>query len=108
MASVARVGDTVLSVDGTGKDCKFPIETACGASIGNTKVFANTILIVVDGDPVAEHNTVGCSTDPSKLTTFSSKVRACGKGVGRIGDQYTAPSTSNTITQGSSTVFAGG
>ena len=107
MAGVARVGDTVMSVDGTGYRCQFPMETACGQSVGNTKVYAGGILVVVQGDPVAPHNKAGCSPDTSTLTTFSGKVRACGKGVGRIGDQYTG-GTPNTITQSSSKVFSGG
>lgn len=107
MAGVARVGDTVMSVDGSGYRCQFPMETACGPSVGNTKVFAGGILVVVEGDPVAPHPMGGCSPDNSTLTTVSSKVRACGKGVGRIGDQYTG-GTPNTITQSSSKVFSGG
>ena len=108
MAGVARVGDTVMSIDGAGYQCKFPMETACGNTVSNTKVYAGGLLVVVDGDPVAPHNKAGCSTDPSTLTSFSPKVRACGKGVGRIGDQYTSPGTTNTITQSSSKVFSGG
>jgi uncharacterized Zn-binding protein involved in type VI secretion len=107
MPATARVGDTVMSVDGTGYRCQQPMETSCGQTTGNTKVYANGILVVVQGDPVAPHNMAGCTPDMSTLTSFSGKVRACGKGVGRIGDQYTG-GTPNTITQGSSTVFAGG
>lgn len=107
MAGVARVGDTVMSVDGSGYRCQFPMETSCGQTVGNTKVYASGILVVVQGDPVAPHNMGGCTPDMSTLTSFSSKVRACGKGVGRIGDQYTG-GTPNTITQSSPKVFAGG
>lgn len=105
MPSVSRVGDSVMSVDGTGKDCAFPMTTSCGSSSGNEKVRANGIFIVVAGDPVAPHDMGGCSPDTSTLTSFSGKVRACGKGVGRIGDKYTGGSD-NTITKGSSKVFA--
>lgn len=107
MSGVARVGDTVMSVDGSGYRCQFPMETTCGPSSGNNKVFAGGILVVVEGDPVAPHPKGGCTQDMSTLTSFSGKVRACGKGVGRIGDQYTGDST-NTITQSSSKVFSGG
>lgn len=105
MPAVSRVGDSVMSVDGTGNNCGFPMTTSCGSSSGNAKVRANGIFIVVDGDPVESHNMDGCTTDPSTLTSFSGKVRACGKGVGRIGDKYTGGSD-NTITKGSSKVFA--
>lgn len=107
MPSVARVGDSAMSVDGSGYRCQFPMQTACGPTTGNSKVYANGILVIVQGDPVAPHPLGGCTPDTSTLTSFSSKVRACGKWVGRIGDAYESIS-SNTITQGSSTVFAGG
>jgi hypothetical protein len=38
------------------------------------------------------------------LTSFSSSVFVNGKGVGRIGDEYSG----HTISSGSSNVFAGG
>lgn len=105
MPAIARVGDGVLSQDGTGYKCRQPMKTACGGTIGNTKVFAQNILVVVRGDPVAPHPRSGCVPDESTLTQVSSKVFACGKGVGRIGDEYGGI---NTITRGSSKVFAGG
>lgn len=105
MPSVSRVGDEVLSVDGTGYQCSSPMKTSCGPSNGNAKVRANGIFIVVQGDTITPHPKGGCSTDTSTVTSFSGKVRACGKGVARVGDQYASVS-SNTITQGSSNVFA--
>lgn len=105
MPAISRVGDEVLSVDGTGKNCASPMKTSCGPSSGNTKVRAEGIFVVVQGDTVSPHPKGGCSTDASTVTSFSSKVRACGKGVARVGDKY-ASMSDNTITQGSSKVFA--
>lgn len=103
MPAISRVGDEALSVDGTGKDCAFPMKTACGQTANNTKVKADGIFVVVQGDPVAPHNKGGCTPDTSTLSAVSSKVFACGKGVGRVGDNYAGV---NTITQGSSKVFS--
>ena len=71
--------------------------------VNSNNVYANNILIVVQGNKVALHNKSGCIPDTSTLSSFSSKVFAGNKGVGRIGDQY----SNNIITQGSPTVFAG-
>lgn len=104
MASVARVGDEVLSIDGTGYKCRQPMKTACGGTVGNTKVFAGGILVVVAGDPVAPHNKSECVPDETTLQPANNKVRACGIAVGQIGDTYGGV---NTITKGSSKVFSG-
>lgn len=106
MPAVSRQGDQVLSVDGTGRNCASPMQTAVGEA-NNSRVFANGILVVVQGNKIAPHPKGGCSLDESTLTSFSSKVRIGGKGVGRVGDKYESMS-SNTITQGSSNIFAGG
>jgi uncharacterized Zn-binding protein involved in type VI secretion len=106
MPAISRKGDTVLSVDGTGYNCGSPMETSVD-QVNDKKVKANGILIVVDGNKIASHPLGGCSEDGSVLTSFSSTVKIGGKGVGRIGDQY-ASMSSNTITQGSPNVFAGG
>ena len=103
MPAVARQGDSVLSRDGTGRNCAQPMQTSVGEVNGNS-VFANGILIVVQGNKVAPHPRGGCGPDESTLSTFSSKVRIGGKGIGRIGDSYGGI---NTITRGSSNVFAG-
>ena len=103
MPSIARVGDEVLSIDGTGYKCRQPMKTACGPTSGNTKVFAGGILVVVAGDPVAPHPKAECVPDETTLQPSSSKVRACGIAVGMIGDTYGGV---NTITQGSSKVFS--
>jgi uncharacterized Zn-binding protein involved in type VI secretion len=104
MPAIARQGDTVLSVDGTGYNCGSPMETSVD-QVNPNDVKANNILIVVDGNKIAVHNLGGCTVDGSKLTSFSSTVKIGGKGVGRIGDDYGGI---NTITQGSPNVFAGG
>jgi uncharacterized Zn-binding protein involved in type VI secretion len=105
MPSVARQGDQVLSVDGTGYRCGQPMQTAVG-EVNSSRVYANGILVVVEGKKVAPHPKAGCDPDESTLTSYSSKVKVGGKGIGRVGDKYESMST-NTITQGSSNVFAG-
>lgn len=104
MPAVSRAGDSVLSYDGgPGKNCPTPMTTSVG-EVNSRSVFANGILIVVQGNTIAPHPKAGCSTDTSTLSSFSSSVKIGGKGVGRIGDDY-GP---NTITAGSGNVFAGG
>lgn len=105
MPAVARQGDQVLSVDGTGYKCGQPLQTAVG-EVNSSRVYANGILVVVQGKKVAPHPKGGCDPDESVLTSYSSRVFVGGKGVGRVGDKYESMS-SNTITQGSSNVFAG-
>lgn len=103
MAAVARANgaSSVLSPDGTGYKCRMPMTTASGAAT-QSKVFVQGILAAVQGDPVAPHPKSGCTPDTASLSSFSSKVFAAGKGIGRIGDKY----GDNTITSGSSKVFA--
>jgi uncharacterized Zn-binding protein involved in type VI secretion len=103
MPAVARQGDSVLSRDGTGFRCRFPMQTSVG-EVNDKQVFANGILIVVKDNKVAPHPKGGCSLDDSKLTKVSEKVFIGGKGIGRIGDSYDGK---NTITKGSSNVFSG-
>lgn len=104
MPPVSRQGDSVLSFDGgPGKNCPTPMRTSVG-EVNGKNVFANGILIVVEGNTIAPHPKAGCSTDTSTLSSFSGTVKIGGKGVGRIGDQY-GP---NLITAGSGNVFAGG
>jgi len=104
MPAVARSNgtDRVFSLTGTARGCRAPINTVTGS--GSSTVFIGGIPVVVQGDLVGSHPAAGCGPDLSALSTFSSKVFVNGKGVGRIGDQYTAD---NLITSGSSTVFAG-
>jgi uncharacterized Zn-binding protein involved in type VI secretion len=101
MPAISRIGDSVLSPDGSGYKCRMPLQTSVGE--GNSKnVYANGILITVEGNKVAPHPKSGCSLDTSELDSGSSQVFIDGKGVGRIGDTM----GDNVITQGSSTVFA--
>lgn len=102
MPSVARAGDSVLSPDGTGKNCAFPMTTSVG-EVNSNNVTANGILIVVAGNMVAPHPKGGCSPDTSTLSSYSATVTIGGRGVGRIGDSF----GNNVITAGSSNVFAG-
>lgn len=103
MPAIARSGDQVLSPDGSGKKCRFPLKTSVGQG-NNKSVFANGILIPVQGNLVTPHPRSGCVPDTSTLSSFSSTVFIGGLGVGRIGDQY----GDNLIVQGSTNVFAGG
>lgn len=102
MPAVARANGTeaVLSPDGTGKKCAFPLTVSTGSATHN-KVFVEGIPVAKTGDLVAPHPKRGCEPDVSKLTG-SGKVFAAGSGIGRIGDQY----GDNIITAGSSKVFA--
>jgi uncharacterized Zn-binding protein involved in type VI secretion len=104
MPAVARSNDvdTVFSLTGTGENCTSPINTVTG--VGTSTVFVNGVPVVKQGDTVGSHPAEGCGPDLSTLSSFSSTVFANGGGIGRIGDQYTAD---NTITSGSSNVFAG-
>lgn len=103
MPAIARKDDSVISPNGSGFKCRMPLKTSVG-EVNNVKVYANSILVVVQGNKVTPHPLPGCTAiDESVLTTFSSKVFVGGKGVGRIGDVY----VDNVISQGSPTVFAG-
>lgn len=94
--------DTVFSKTGTGKKCPRPRTTATGGGSGDT--YFNGIPAVRQGDMVAPHPAGGCGPDVSSLTSYSSKVFVNGKGVGRIGDEYTGD---NIITSGSTDIFCG-
>ena len=69
---------------------------------GTNNVYVNGFPVVTQGDRVGTHPAGGCSPDLSTLTSFSSTIFVGGKGVGRIGDQYTSD---NIITSGSENVF---
>jgi len=101
MPAVSRLGDSVLSPDGSGYKCRMPLQTSVGEA-NSKNVYANGILITVQGNKVTPHPKSGCSNDDSSLDSGSSQVFVDGKGVGRIGDTM----GNNVITQGSSTVFA--
>jgi hypothetical protein len=102
MPAVHRVTDTVLSPNGTGKDCERPMEIAQDKGNGSN-VFAENLLIVNQGIVVAPHNKPGCNTtDQDPLSTHSSTVFIGNRGIARIGDQY----GDNIATKGSSTVFS--
>ena len=95
--------DDVLSMTGSGNECRLPKNIKTGPATF-TSVKINGHPPVLAGDPVALHDKGGCVPDTSVLTTYSSKVFVNGKGVARIGDQYTGD---NIITSGSSNVFVG-
>jgi len=101
MPAVTRAGDRVISPDGSGKKCRFPMRTSVG-QVNSVNVFVNGILVPVSGNLVAPHPKSGCSPDESTLSG-SSKVFVGGLGIGRLGDKY----GDNIVTKGSSNVFAG-
>lgn len=101
MPAVSRAGDRVISPDGSGKKCRFPMKTSVG-QVNSVSVFVNNLLVPVTGNLVAPHPQSGCGPDTSTLTG-SSKVFVGGQGIGRLGDKY----GNNIVTKGSSTVFAG-
>ena len=101
MPAVTRAADRVISPDGSGKKCRFPMRTSVG-QVNSVNVFVNKILVPVTGNLVAPHPKSGCSPDTSTLSG-SSKVFVGGQGIGRLGDKY----GDNIVTKGSSNVFAG-
>lgn len=103
MPAVARANSTdkVLSPDGTGYKCRSPMTTSTGPATQN-KVKSQGQFVAVQGDQVAPHPRSGCNPDEQTLSSYSSKVKAAGKWLARIGDKY----GDNTITSGCSKVFA--
>ena len=101
MPAVTRAGDRVISPDGSGKKCRFPMRTSVG-QVNSVNVYVNGILVPVSGNLVAPHPKSGCSPDTSTLSG-SSRVFVGGQGIGRLGDKY----GDNIVTKGSSDVFAG-
>ena len=101
MPAVTRAGDRVISPDGSGKKCRFPMRTSVG-QVNSVNVFVNSILVPITGNLVSPHNKSGCIPDTSTLSG-SSKVFVGGQGIGRLGDKY----GDNIVTEGSSDVFAG-
>jgi len=97
MPAIARGNetDTVASPDGTGPHCALPTTQATEQCSGN--VFINDIGIVREGDMMKHHPGPGCGDHAPTLTSFSSTVKVNGKGVGRVGDDYSG----HIITSGS-------
>lgn len=103
MPAVARANgtDTVISPDGTGKKCAFPMTVATGSAT-QTRVTADKKPIVVVGDISSKHPAPGCEVDDLQKLKSTSRVSVSGKKIARIGDTY----GNNTITSGSSRVFS--
>lgn len=104
MPSIARANsaDRVMSPDGSGFRCRSPLQTSTGIA-GQSRVFADGILVATMGDVVAPHPLAGCSLDQQTLSIASTRVSAAGRALGRIGDMY----GNNTIISGSSRCFSG-
>ena len=104
MPAVARKDDEVLSPTGSGVGCSSPLTIAVD-EVNSASVYADNILIVVEGNLVKPHPLPGCtSVDKSVLSTYSPNVFIGNKKVGRKGDMY----NDNEIKKGSSDVFANG
>lgn len=104
MPAIARVGDSVLSPNGTGYHCTQPMQTSIGEG-NSSNVYLNGILVAVQGNMVAPHPLPGCSSiDQQTVSSYSSTIKIGGLGVARIGDML----GDNIITQGSTNGFAGG
>jgi uncharacterized Zn-binding protein involved in type VI secretion len=109
MPALARANgtDKVLSITGSGYKCKFPRNVTTGSAT-QTRVTAEGVPVVVQGDTVAPHPLPGCvAIDSSALNAYSGRVSIGGMKVARIGDTYGQGDALNTITSGSSRVFAG-
>lgn len=109
MPAIARADgtDKVLSITGSGYKCKFPTTVSTGSAT-QKKVTAEGVPVVVDGDIVAPHALPGCiEIDKSSIKTHSGRVSIGGMKVARIADTYGEGESLNTITSGSSRVFAG-
>lgn len=102
MPAISRKGDSVMSPDGARSKCRSPMKTSVDET-NTVEVYANSILIVANGDKIAPHPKRGCSPDESTLSSNSTTVFIANDGVGRIGDKY----GNNTIIKGSSNVFSG-
>lgn len=104
MPAIARANDKVTSPNGFGFKCRFPGTTSVGET-NTSKVFANGLPIVVEGNIITPHSLGPCPViDTGTLNSVSSRVKIGGKGVGRIGDTY---ANNDIISQGSTNVFAG-
>ena len=104
MPAVARANsaDQVQSPNGSGRRCAFPMLTSTGPA-GQSRVFADGILVATFGDVVAPHPIAGCGLDEQTLSVASTRVFAAGRAVARIGDAY----GDNIIISGSSRCFSG-
>ena len=104
---------TMNSVCAPGKHLwDAPLVSATGAHT-STNVFANGKAVVLAGDPMADHPDGSiCTTSPVNhapvLVSFSKTVKVNGKGVGRIGDEYSSDNGfKHVISSGSSSVTCG-
>lgn len=104
MPAIARANfaDAVMSPDGSGFRCRSPMQTTTGPA-GQSRVFADGILVATFGDVVAPHPISGCGPDEQTLSIASSRVSAAGRALARVGDMY----GNNTIISGSSRCFSG-
>ncbi len=100
MPEVSREGDTTT----TGHIC---VSTTTLDTPGQSKVFANSILIARKTDPTIAHPfppSPPCANHVANVNVGSSTVFVHGLAIARIGDS----TDSGELTTGSSNVFAGG
>ena len=111
---------TVDCTDGTmGSSCgpgkhfwNTPLVSATGPNTSKN-VFANGKALVLEGDPMETHPDGSiCTVSPVNhapvLISFSKTVLANGRGIGRVGDQYSADNGyTHTISSGSADVSCG-
>lgn len=113
MTAVARKDDEIQSPTGIGLFCLLPVKTKVD-EVNSHLVFANSKLIPVEGNKIADHSKpgigfLGCVTDESLLDKVSPDVYIGNKQIGRVGDEYgTGTLEANVITKGSPNVFANG
>ena len=101
MPKVVRIGDSLS----TGHGCTGTT-TLASSNQGVNNVYANSILICVNGAPTVGHPfppDPPCAGHTANLNTGSSTVFINSIKVGRIGDSADA----GAMTTGSPTVFAG-
>lgn len=123
MPAVARKTETdsVTCTDGAqGTLCgtnpnryNWDSETTQKTNEGSSKVFAEGVGVVREGDAMKSHPdgnpcTSSAINHAPTLSTFSSKVFVEGRGIGRVDDKYNSDEHyDHTISTGSSKVFAG-
>lgn len=114
MPAIARKAavDLVDSPDGTpGTPCDGGAKKICDSpstqatAAGSSDVFIEGIGVVREGDAMLPHPApvCGCGTHAPTLSSFSSRVYANGKRIGRVGDDYAG----HVISTGASTVIDG-
>ena len=88
----------VASPDGTGDECLSP--TTQESDVCSSMVTIGGFGAVRAGDAMKSHPGPGCGAHAPGLSSYSSLVTCEGRGVGRVGDNYSG----HVITTGSGIV----